>query len=147
MEKIPFQNDQFDFVFALGVFDCTQQDAALAEMLRVSKIGGKILLTGKNHYYNEDDDEAKAAEMGARAKGEPNYFTNYSEMCLQIANNQHSIIDQKLFKYRGDFAYLDNQECNIGDRFYEFILVVEKCSANINFTNFSSSKSKVYIHA
>lgn len=146
LEEIPFRDNQFDFAFALGVFDCTLQASALSEMLRIIKIGGKILITGKNENYFEDDDEARAAEIGARSKGEPNYFTNYTEMCRQISNNDQHIFSESFFMYRGDFAFLDNRKCERTERFYEYILVVEKRTRNIKFTNFSASKSKVCLN-
>ena len=45
-------------------------------MIRVTELGGRILITGKNDKYYADDEQAYIAEEAARKKGHPNYFTD-----------------------------------------------------------------------
>lgn len=144
VEKIPFNDGSFDFVICWGVYDLTKQDNALSEMARVLKIGGKILLTGRNDNYHTTDDEAKIAEINIIKKGIPISYTDYSlfktfseQIGLKIEKND-------FFEFRGDFAVLKgkNQE---PERFYEYLAVLtkEKETAKYHQNSFYSKHSKV----
>ncbi len=76
VETLPYGDNYFDVCLCFGVFDALYQEEALMEMLRVLKINGKILLTGKNTSYKLDNDKAYIAEIRAREKMHPNYFTD-----------------------------------------------------------------------
>ena len=141
-EKLPFDDGEFDFLCCLGVFDATYQEVALAEMLRVVKLNGRIVVTGKNANYCLDDDEASAAEVGARNKGEPNYFTDTPLMIKQLEALGHTVKSAYYFKRRGDFT---NKKfvTEMPAKFYEYLLIIEKGSNNVEFTLFSNPHSFV----
>ena len=84
-EAIPYPNDFFDIVVCWAVFHALCQERALAEMARVLKIEGQLLVSGKNDDYYDDDRAAYEAELGARAKGNPGYFTNYTRLIERLA--------------------------------------------------------------
>ena len=69
-EELPFENNFFDKIICYGVFDACYQEQALKEMLRVLKLNGKILLSGKNTLYYCDDEQAYIAEEAARKADE-----------------------------------------------------------------------------
>jgi len=135
-EVIPYPDDYFDYLACLGVFDATFQNMALSEFMRVVKPGGKIIITGKNNRYYKNDFEAKAAEIGAIKKGEPNYFTDVKDMTSQIIANGQQIIKCLYFKRRGDFSISKYVE-EIPERFYEYCIVIGKKNSNYNFGKFS----------
>ncbi len=136
-EDIPYESDFFDFVCCMGVFDATFQDKSLSEMMRVSKIGGKIIITGKNVNYFSDDKVALAAEKGAFQKGEPNFFTDVPAMIAQLKKQGHALPCQFYYRRRGDFS--DNCYTDIiPGRFYEYFLVIQKKTDQVFFTPFSS---------
>ena len=64
-EKIDFDTGFFDFVFCWAVFDVVDHALGLAEMNRVLKGSGKLLITGKNDTYFDDDMLAFKAEKNA----------------------------------------------------------------------------------
>ena len=84
-EAIPYPNDFFDIVVCWAVFHALYQERALAEMARVLKIGGQLLVSGKNDDYYDDDCAAYESELGARANGNPSYFTNYALLIERLA--------------------------------------------------------------
>jgi len=135
-EEIPFFTNMFDYVICIATFDTTNQEKALSEMLRVLKIGGKLLVTGKNNNYFKDDKEAYEAEKGARKKGHPNFFTDIIELKKQLKQKKHKIISEYYFLKKGDFAerlfvkYIPLE-------FYEYFLVIEKGSKDVDFRKFS----------
>ena len=142
-ETLPFENDFFDNVTCLAVFDATWQDRALTELMRVAKTGGLIYLTGKNDTYYPDDQLAMDAEIGARKKNHPNYFTDLKEMLEQITGNSHKILSALYFPRRGDFAK-SNFVQKTSDPFYEYFIILQKGSDQYDFTSFSASHSKTF---
>jgi len=141
-EKLPFKNGTFNFVVCFGVFDATFQNESLGEMLRVLKIGGKVLLTGKNANYFSDDKEAFAAEIGAIKKGEPNYFTDYQKLIKEITKNGHKIISTYFFKRRGDFSKkIFSKKIFEKEKFYEYLLIIQKEKNDFNFEKFYKKHS------
>ena len=124
-EELPFSNDFFDRIVCYGTFDACYQESALAEMLRVLKKGGRILISGKTADYFDDDGKALLAERNARKKGHPNYFTNTPMMQEELARSHVSIPYAEYFLRRGDMGRLAFSH-TIPERFYEYRLVLEK---------------------
>ncbi len=108
--NIPFANDYFDKIICWGVFDACNQEKIIRELFRVLKPGGKLLITGKNENYYEDDDAAKIAEVNARKKGHPNYFTNVHNLTDQLAEHGVRFLERYYFLRRGDFS----NDCSYG---------------------------------
>lgn len=128
-ENVPFSDSFFDYIICFGVFDAVQQTETLIELNRVLKPEGRILITGKNNNYYEDDDEAYFAEIGAAKKGHPNYFTDVKFMLKNIDRFGFSINKSRYFLRRGDFHEL-KFETIIPDKFYEYLFILEKCSSS-----------------
>tara|TARA_E500000178_G_scaffold938_1_gene1035 strand:+ start:3881 stop:4657 length:777 start_codon:yes stop_codon:yes gene_type:complete len=143
-EKLPFENNSFDNLVCLATFDATYQQKSLSEFFRVLKLGGRLYLTGKNSEYFLDDKLALAAEIGARKKNHPNYFTNVRKMIAQINKNKNELMYEYYFKKRGDFANF-NFKKKMPNFFYEYFLVFKK-SSNINsFSKFSDKFSETFL--
>lgn len=143
-EKLPFENETFDIIVCFGVFDACYQEKALKEILRVLKVGGKVILTGKNYKYFSEDEKALVAEKNARAKGHPNYFTDVHSMISQIIEQGIVIRDQFYFPKRGDFQDMKYYK-EIQDQFYEYLLILEKQkSINKDFNKFSYEYSNTF---
>ncbi len=142
-EKLPFKDNQFDYLTSFGTFDCTNQELVLPEMLRVVKPGGLLCFSGKNYCYNFNDDKAYAAELGAKSKGHPNSFTFYEKMINQLIDNGHLIKEELFFVSRGDTTSLDIKKKNPG-QFYEFTLYVINGNNPGDFSNLRSPTSYVF---
>ena len=142
-EQLPFEDETFDNIVCVAVFDATYQHEALSEFLRVLKVGGRLYLTGKNACYRVDDVLALDAERGARAKGHPNFFTDLEEMLKQLGNSDSVLSTYYLFERRGDFAKF-KYHTDLQARFYEWLIVVEKGRESPKFTPFSSELSKTF---
>ena len=140
-EKLPYHDDFFDCIICMATFDALKQEKSLSEMLRVLKIGGKLLITGKNINYFGNDKLARNAEILAKKKGHPNSFTDVIELQTQLNEKNHKILSEYYFLKRGDFSN-KNFTNKLPFRFYEYFLVVEKGSNMIDFTNFSARSSK-----
>lgn len=123
-ENLPFEK-KFDKAICFGVFDAMYQTETIYEINRVLNVGGSLLLTGKNDSYFEDDSLALAAEMGAREKGHPNFFTNVSYFEENMNEFGFEIVHKKYFLRRGDFVVgkFDTQRPK---KFYEYMLVLRK---------------------
>ena len=142
-EHLPFENNIFNNVACLAVFDATYQDQALKEIFRVARPGGLIYLTGKNDNYYPDDQLALDAETGARKKNHPNYFTDVKAMLRQITERSHKVLSTIYFPRRGDFAK-SNFVQETSDPFYEYFVILRKDSDQYDFTPFSDSHSKTF---
>lgn len=123
-EKLPFEDNFFHKVISYGVFDACYQERAIFEMLRVTKVGGVILVTGKNTNYYEEDDQAFIAEEAARKKGHPNWFTDAKNMLHQLSP-YIEIKQERYYAYRGDFSQA-KYVISMPDKFYEWAFVLEK---------------------
>lgn len=142
-EDLPFEDGFFDKVICNGVFDACYQEQALGEMLRVCKVGGYLLISGKNDSYYSDDEEAYIAEVNARKKGHPNYFTDVEYMLKQARDNCE-IVSERFAKRRGDFGK-GKYEDTIPDTFYEWKLIIRKLSdRKERFDKFSDMYSKTW---
>ncbi|MFI3201749.1 MAG: class I SAM-dependent methyltransferase [Eubacteriales bacterium] len=142
---IPFDDNTFDKIFCYGVFDACNQEIILEELLRVLKVDGQLLITGKNYFYELDDEEAYIAEVNARMKGHPNYFTNVGDMIYQLNAKQYTVCDSAYYVRRCDHAedkYLEEMP----ERFYQWRLVIKKQqnSQLEKFTSFSNEYSLTY---
>lgn len=123
-ENLPFENNFFDKVICNGVFDACYQEQALQEMLRVCKVGGCLLVSGKNALYFLDDEEAYIAEENARKKGHPNYFTDVENMLSQLKSSC-DIVDERYALRRGDFGK-GQFVSEMPSVFYEWEIIVKK---------------------
>lgn len=139
-EKIPYLDNTFDYVICMGVFDCLEQEKALSEMLRVLKLNGRLLITGKNITYFKDDYLAREAERKAKENKHPNSFTDILELKLQLYERKHFSILSYYFLRRGDFSKKLYTVFH-SSFFYEYFIVIKKGSDLINFKNFSKGDS------
>lgn len=124
-EKTPFEKDTFDTIVCFAVFDALYQSMALSEMNRICKAGAQLLLTGKNDNYCDDDEEAYVAEVRAREKGHPNYFTKVADLVKNIDRFGFNIRDARYYERRGDFAGAKFEKV-MPEKFYEYQFVLEK---------------------
>jgi len=123
-ETLPFDDCCFDNLACLAVLDATFQHKAVTEFLRVTKPGAMIFITGKNNLYHQDDSEAYSAEVGARSKGHPNFFTDTALLLRLLQEQGHDILGTYFFPRRGDFAKLHCEPTP--KRFYEFFIVLQR---------------------
>ncbi len=142
-EKVPFDDAFFDNLSCLATFDATFQKETLREFLRVLKMGGNLYLTGKGADYPADDQQAMDAEIGARGKGHPNFFTDVPRMVDLLQKNGHRIQASYYYPRRGDFGR-NHYETQIPDKFYEWFLVIQKGSDQIDFDDFADSHSNTF---
>ena len=101
------------------------QKEALIEFNRICNYGGEVLITGKNDFFQDDDISALDAEIGARAKGHPNFFTNVQELLKNINIFGFEVIYHEFYLRRGDFA-VNKKQANICKNFYEYTLKLKK---------------------
>lgn len=142
-ESLLFSDHFFDKVICNGVFDACYQEQALAEMLRVSKVGGFLLISGKNDNYYQDDEEAYIAEVNARKKGHPNYFTNVADMIRQI-REYCDVVHERYALRRGDFGK-NKFVYTMPECFYEWEVIVRKdVDVYDPFVKFSDVYSKTW---
>jgi len=129
-EKIGFDTEFFDFVFCWAVFDVVDHDLGLAEMNRVLKGAGKLLITGKNDTYFDDDTLAFKAEKNAFLKGFPNHFTDLVSLLNNLTSLGFSLDQLLLFPRRGDLGNLEyvNQSNEEIDAYYgyEYLILCHK---------------------
>ncbi|MEO7547351.1 MAG: class I SAM-dependent methyltransferase [Ramlibacter sp.] len=142
-EIIAFADEKFDNVACLAVFDATFQHRALQEFLRVLRPDGFLYLTGKNDLYPADDTRAMQAEIGARGKNHPNFFTDTASMLRQLQAQGQQVVAQYYFPRRGDFGTL-NVAQEMPEAFYEYFIVVQKKAAQGAFQPFSDAFSKTF---
>ena len=145
---IPYDDESFDKIICFGVFDACNQEVILKGLLRILKVNGELLLTGKNNLYNKDDEGAYIAEINARKKGHPNYFTDVKKMSILLEESGIAIKESFFFEKRGDFP--NNRYCtNMPDIFYEWAFILKKSKSDMKICtmknlNFSSEYSKTY---
>ncbi len=124
-EALPYQDGVFDRVICWGTFDVLRQEIALTEMARVLRLEGRLLLSGKNDDYHDDDEEAFTAEFNARAKGFPNHFTTFTALDALLPSLGLRFTEVHYFERRGDLS-LDHGSLVRPARFYEYVLLAEK---------------------
>lgn len=124
-EELPFESEVFSNLICIGTFDATYQERAMNEFLRVTKPGGLIYFSGKNTNYHLDDEAAHAAEVGARRKGHPNYFTRTYDLITDLEKHGHKVVKSYYFERRGDLSEMKCQNM-MPNHFYEYFIVVER---------------------
>lgn len=142
---IPFPEKEFDKIICFGVFDACSQEFVIRELLRVLKTGGRVLITGKNNRYFEEDQAALTAEVNARKKGHPNYFTDVHNFTRQLSECNVKLLETWYFLRRGDFP--ENRAVKeMPEVFYEWAYLMEKTDiyTDGNFTEFSNRFSETY---
>lgn len=127
-EELPFPSEAFDVVVCFAAFDAMYQTEALIEMNRVCKTGARLLITGKNDNYHDDDVAALEAEIGARAKNHPNYFTDVKKLMRNLTVFGLRLETQKYYLRRGDFSKQVAHEL-MPEIFYEYLLILRKVAA------------------
>jgi len=125
VENLPFDDCYFDHILCWAVFDLTQQGVALSQMMRVLKVGGTLLLTGKNDLFAGDDEDALVAEIRSREKNIPNHYTDYGLFKRAVEINGGCFEIEHFFLRRGDFM-LGKYLVNKPDNFIEYCVVVRK---------------------
>lgn len=142
---IPFDDQAFDKAVCFGVLDACNQELVLQELLRVLKIEGTLLVTGKNSNYIPDDEAAFIAEVNARKKGHPNYFTDVPNMTGQLLERGIEVEQKFYFIRRGDFA-INKFEKEMPEKFYEWAYVLRKKGNEkvMEFKKFSNKYSNTY---
>jgi len=124
-EELPFESGMFNNLICIGTYDATYQNKAMNEFLRVTKPGGQICFSGKNTNYHLDDKAAHAAEVGARSKGHPNYFTRTHDLIADLEKHGHEVVKSYFFERRGDLSEM-NYQATMPDYFYEYFLVIKR---------------------
>ena len=127
-EETNFASDFFDTIVCWAVYDCVNQNEALIEANRILKVGGKLLITGKNTNYRIDDNSAFIAERNAKLKSFPNHFTDVYKLINNMNLFGFKLIYAFGFEERGDLAR--NISFKIDSKytmeFYEYVLIMEK---------------------
>lgn len=141
-EHLPFPDTYFDNLACLAVLDATYQDKAITEFLRVTKPGARIYFTGKNDHYYQDDQEAYDAEVGARVKNHPNFFTDTHLLIRLLESQGHKVEKAYFFPRRGDFAAFNYEHSP--KRFYEYLLVITRGDSYQNLPEISGPFSKTF---
>lgn len=134
-ENTPFDNHSFDYVVCFAVFDAVFQTKTLIEGNRLLKQGGRLLITGKNDNYFDDDEEGYIAEINARAKKHPNYFTDVAGLLKNLDQFGFQKLTSRFYLRRGDIPE-GKFETELPQHFYEYFLVLEKMKSpdkNIDF--------------
>jgi len=124
-EDLPYKKEMFNNLICIGTFDATFQEKAINEFLRVTKPGGLIYFSGKNIKYHFNDKAALAAEVGARKKGHPNYFTRTNDLLSDLEKHGHKVAKSYYFERRGDLAAM-NFKNSMPEYFYEYFIVVKR---------------------
>lgn len=124
-ENQPFKNNSVDLIICWATFDATHQEKALREFQRLLKIGGVALITGKNDDYYISDKKAMIAEINARKKGHPNFFTDVKNLIPHLNELGFKLLNIYCYKRRGD-ASKDLYFEGLKNKFYEYILIVQK---------------------
>lgn len=127
-EDAGFADAAFDRIVCWGVFDLCDQTAALAEMARMLRPGGRLLLTGKNDLYEADDAVARVAEDAARRKGVSNHFTDFDALLGWAGRLGLTMAGARYFRRRGDMQADVHTEAR-PLRFYEYALILERKTA------------------
>jgi ubiquinone/menaquinone biosynthesis C-methylase UbiE len=132
-ESMSLDSNLIDKVICFAAFDAMYQKKALIEFNRICKIGGTLLVTGKNNYFMHDDEEAELAELGARKKSHPNYFTDVSLLIESMHLFGFKVEFEEYYLRRGDFS-TNKIVKNKPEQFYEYMLLLKKVNNAVNAT-------------
>lgn len=149
-EYTGFNTKFFDVVFCWAVFDVVDHKKGLAEINRILKNNGKLLITGKNNNYFPDDNLAFKAEKNAFLKSFPNRFTDLSNLLDNFKSLGFKLDKLLIFPHRGDFGLLNfvDQGLDLKDNYfgYEYLIICHKVSdqdaAGLGYINLESQFSK-----
>ena len=144
-EKIDYEDEYFEKAICWGTFDLVSQEKTLTEINRVLKIGGRVLITGKNINYLNEDYLAFIAERNAKIKKFPNHFTDINKLINKLPNLGFEVHELLCFERRGDFGknICKQNLINLKDPFYEYLLVLTKTqTSNLEVEKFSYNFSK-----
>jgi len=152
-EHTGFEKEFFDLVFCWAVFDTVDHKKGLAEINRILRKGGKLLLTGKNDNYYPDDSLAYKAEKNAFLKAHPNKFTDLSAVLGNFKNLGFELDKLFIFPCRGDFGKLNfidqGNDPRDSYRGYEYLILCHKVAdqnvAEMTGVNFENQFSKTAI--
>lgn len=125
VEELRYDDCSFDHVICWAVFDACDQGEALRQMARVLKTGGRLLLSGKNDDYPDDDELGYVAEINARAKGHPNFFTNLPKL-LEALTTLGMREEHVFYVVRRGDASDDRFSSGPPARFYEYVMICAK---------------------
>ena len=141
--SVPFEDNSFDKILCWGVFDACFQEIVIEELMRALKVGGRLLLTGKNDNYYKDDEAALTAEANAYRKKHPNYFTDVHSLTGQLLEHNAKLLETDFFLRRGDFARNEAVR-EMPEVFYEWAYLIEKTVAykGSAYRKFSGERSK-----
>lgn len=99
--KIPFNKETFNYVVSFDVLEhITDQDKAVAEMMRVLKPGGKLLIytLSKNYFLTLDWIwEKLGMDIYSRAAHDPKLFVDQKKLRKTILSNGGKVLDIELF--------------------------------------------------
>ena len=124
-EKINLPDQIFSKIICFAVFDALSQADALKEINRLLQDGGLLLVTGKNDSYFADDQNAHIAEIRARSKGHPNFFTDVVFLKENLCKFGFAMKKERYFRRRGDTSLEKFTEC-LPSMFYEYAFILEK---------------------
>jgi len=124
-EKTSIEKRSIDKVICFAAFDAMHQREALVEFNRICKYNGTVLITGKNNSFASDDKEALAAEIGARKKGHPNYFTDVNLLLESMHLFGFEVVFERYYLRRGDFSVGKSLDVR-PERYYEYVLTLKK---------------------
>ena len=136
-ENTNFPDNFFNNIFCWAVYDVVDHFNGLLEANRILKVNGRILITGKNDNYFDNDIYAFTAEKNAYLKSFPNHFLDMNLLIKKIDTLGFKIENLFLFPRRGDFGKLNFVEKDKKDILfegYEYLLILEKI---INLNNVS----------
>jgi SAM-dependent methyltransferase len=122
-------DESYDCAVCWAVFDFLDQERALAELHRILRPGGIVVLTGKNDNYQPDDHLGWVAEVKVRMKGFAHSFTRAGELVASLPTLGFTTRLVHGFARRGDFARMDAIDLLAGRTdapFYDFCLVAKK---------------------
>lgn len=128
IEQCVFPDEMFQNIVCWGVFDLTSQAVALREMVRMTAVDGRILLTGKGNFFEDSDEEAFLAEAASVRKGIPNHYTDLGQLmdwCLALGLELEL---RHYFVKRGDMVN-DIYVTEPPMRFYEYALILRRARA------------------
>jgi SAM-dependent methyltransferase len=150
-EKIDFSDNFFDKIFCWAVYDVVDHFSGLMEANRVLKKNGRMLITGKNDNYFEEDKFAFTAEKNAFLKSFPNHFLDMNLLVKNIGSLGFKIEKLFMFPKRGDFGklnYVVTDHKSSMFKAYEYLLVLEKIKdiKDLTYIKFDNQYSKTAIN-
>lgn len=134
-ESTGFDERYFDLVFCWAVFDVVDHKKGLQEINRIMKVGGKLLLTGKNDNYHLDDDLAFMAEKNAFLKNFPNKFTDLNAFLRNFKRFGFRLDKLFMCPRRGDLGVLNYlEQCGDISEYigYDYLILCHKIADQSN---------------